>query len=219
MSGNAVAVTVSEANALDGLFTPRQLSRMTFLAAYASFVAGVKLVLLWMAVVAALICVVDWLVRIRRISPFSWVARFFRARIDPLVAPIERMVLRAGGRPSSAAWWAFLALVIIGILVISLLQLVGGLLTQVVMVSYDPRRVPALLIGWAFSILRLALIVRVIASWLPVSPRAWWLRWSFVLTEWMLAPLRRLIPRIGMIDITPLVAWFALSLIQGALGF
>lgn len=192
---------------------------MTFLAAYASFVAGVKLVLLWMAVVAALICVVDWLVRIRRISPFSWVARFFRARIDPLVAPIERMVLRAGGRPSSAAWWAFLALVIIGILVISLLQLVGGLLTQVVMVSYDPRRVPALLIGWAFSILRLALIVRVIASWLPVSPRAWWLRWSFVLTEWMLAPLRRLIPRIGMIDITPLVAWFALSLIQGALGF
>lgn len=192
---------------------------MTFLAAYASFVAGVKLVLLWMAVVAALICVVDWLVRTRRISPFSWVARFFRARIDPLVAPVERMVLRAGGRPSSAAWWAFLALVIIGILVISLLQLVGGLLTQVVMVSYDPRRVPALLIGWAFSILRLALIVRVIASWLPVSPRAWWLRWSFVLTEWMLAPLRRLIPRIGMIDITPLVAWFALSLIQGALGF
>lgn len=192
---------------------------MTFLAAYASFVAGVKLVLLWMAVVAALICVVDWLVRTRRISPFSWVARFFRARIDPLVAPIERMVLRAGGRPSSAAWWAFLALVVIGILIISLLQLVGGLLTQVVMVSYDPRRVPALLIGWAFSILRLALIVRVIASWLPVSPRAWWLRWSFVLTEWMLAPLRRLIPRIGMIDITPLVAWFALSLIQGALGF
>lgn len=192
---------------------------MTFLAAYASFVAGVKLVLLWMAVVAALICVVDWLVRTRRISPFSWVARFFRARIDPLVAPVERMVLRAGGRPSSAAWWAFLALVVIGILIISLLQLVGGLLTQVVMVSYDPRRVPALLIGWAFSILRLALIVRVIASWLPVSPRAWWLRWSFVLTEWMLAPLRRLIPRIGMIDITPLVAWFALSLIQGALGF
>lgn len=191
---------------------------MTFLAAYASFVVGVRVALLWLAVVAALICVVDWLVRTRRISPFSSVARFFRSRIDPLIAPVERLVLRAGGKPAAAAWWAFLALVVLGILLISLLQLVGGLLTQVVMVSYDPRRLPLLILGWAFSILRLALIVRVIASWLPVSPRAWWLRWSFVLTEWMLAPLRRLIPRIGMIDITPLVAWFALSLIQGAIG-
>jgi len=191
---------------------------MTFLAAYASFVVGVRVVLLWVAVAAGLICVVDWLVRTRRISPFSSVARFFRSRIDPLVAPVERVVLRAGGKPASAAWWAFLALVVIGILLISLLQLASGVLTDVVMASYDPRRLPLLILGWAFSILRLALIVRVIASWLPVSPRAWWLHWSYVLTEWMLAPLRRIIPRIGMIDVTPLVAWFALSLIQSAIG-
>ena len=63
---------------------------MTFLAAYASFVVGVRVVLLWVAVAAGLICVVDWLVRTRRISPFSSVARFFRSRIDPLVAPVER---------------------------------------------------------------------------------------------------------------------------------
>jgi uncharacterized protein YggT (Ycf19 family) len=34
----------------------------------------------------------------------------------------------------------------------------------------------------------------------------------------MIVPLRRLIPSIGMIDITPIVAWFGLSLIQRLLG-
>lgn len=191
---------------------------MAFLATYASFLAGVRVVLLWLAALAFVVCLGDWAVRTRRISPFSAVARFFRIRIDPLIAPVERIVMRAGGRPSTAAWWALVALVVLGILLISVLQLAGDLLVQVVFAMDDPRRLPMLFVGWAFSILRLALIVRVIASWLPVSSRAWWLHWSFVLTEWMLAPLRRVIPRIGMIDITPLVAWLALGLVESLIG-
>jgi YggT family protein len=64
----------------------------------------------------------------------------------------------------------------------------------------------------------LALIVRVVSSWTAVSPRSKWIRWSFILTEWMLAPMRRFIPMVGMIDITPLVAWLLLSLLQRVLG-
>jgi YggT family protein len=41
-----------------------------------------------------------------------------------------------------------------------------------------------------------------------------WVRWSYPLTEWMLAPLRRVIPTIAMVDITPLVAWFGLGLLE-----
>jgi YggT family protein len=40
-------------------------------------------------------------------------------------------------------------------------------------------------------------------------------RWSFVLTEWMIRPLQRIVPKIGMIDITPLVAWLLLNLLEG----
>jgi len=64
----------------------------------------------------------------------------------------------------------------------------------------------------------LALLVRVISSWLPISPYSRWIRWSYVLTEWMIAPLRRIIPLIGAIDITPIVAWFLLNIVQSALG-
>jgi uncharacterized protein YggT (Ycf19 family) len=34
----------------------------------------------------------------------------------------------------------------------------------------------------------------------------------------MVAPLRRLIPSLGSIDITPIIAWLLLSLLQSILG-
>jgi uncharacterized protein YggT (Ycf19 family) len=34
----------------------------------------------------------------------------------------------------------------------------------------------------------------------------------------MIVPLRRVIPSIGVFDITPLVAWVALSLVRGLIG-
>lgn len=191
---------------------------MSVLSSYAAIVAGVRVVLLYAAIALALVCALDWAVRTRRISPFSRTARFFRARVDPLMTPVERVILRAGGTPSSAAWWTLVALILFGILLITLLQFLGGILAQVVFGMNEPRSIPLLLVSWAFSILRLALLVRVIASWLPISAYSRWIRWSYVLTEWMLAPLRRIIPMIGMIDITPIIAWFALSLIQSALG-
>jgi len=191
---------------------------MNVLSSYAVFVAGVRVVLLYVAVVLAVVCAVDWAVRTRRISPFSSIARFFRTRVDPLMVPVERVILRAGGTPSSAAWWTLVGLILFGILLITLLQFAGGILTQVVFGINEPRSIPLLLVSWAFSVLRLALLVRVISSWLPISPYSRWLRWSYVLTEWMIAPLRRIIPLIGMIDITPIIAWFLLNLIQSALG-
>ena len=74
-----------------------------------------------------------------------------------------------------------------------------------------------LLLGWAFAFLKFALLVRVISSWFPRAQHSKWIRWSFPTTEWMLAPLRRVIPPLGMIDITPLVAYFLLYLLQGFL--
>ena len=45
-----------------------------------------------------------------------------------------------------------------------------------------------------------------------------WVRWSFVLTEPILRPLRKIIPPLGMIDITPIVAYFLLRLLQSAVA-
>src|SRR5262249_19577065 len=150
-------------------------------------------------------------------SPFNRVARFFRARIDPLMAPVERVVVRSGGPPTQAPWWSLAAVVVGGIVVISLLRLIGSLLQQLMLGIAQPNQLPWIFLSWVFSLLKLALLVRVLTSWLPISPYSKWVRWSYVLTEWMIRPLQRIVPRIGMIDITPLVAWLLLNLLEGVI--
>jgi YggT family protein len=71
-----------------------------------------------------------------------------------------------------------------------------------------------LVVRWTFAFLRFALLVRIIASWLPGLAMRPWISWSFGATEWMLRPLRRVIPSLGVIDITPIVAYFALRVAQ-----
>src|SRR5829696_9159553 len=114
---------------------------MSVLAGFAVVVGIVRTTLLYTAAVLAAVCAVDWAVRTRRINPFSRVARFFRARVDPLMLPVERVIVRSGGLPVNAPWWALAAVIVGGILLISLLQLVGGLLQQALFGIADPSRI------------------------------------------------------------------------------
>jgi len=191
---------------------------MSMLATYVTVVAGIRVALFYAGIVVAVICTFDWAVRTRRINPFNRVARFFRGSVDPLMLPVERAILRAGGAPASAPWWALVAFAVFGIALISLLEFLGGIFYQLAVVSGQPSQAPMLLLSWAFSFLKLALMVRVLSSWLPVSPYSKWVRWSYVLTDWLINPLRRVIPLLGMIDITPIVAWFLIGLIQKFFG-
>jgi YggT family protein len=192
---------------------------MSMLASYETFVGIVRSVLLYLAIGAGAVCAFDWAVRTRRISPFNRSARFFRGRIEPLMQPVERVIVRAGGVPSTAPWWTLAAVVVGGILLITVLQLIGGLLTQFVFGLAEPASLPRIIVSWVFSLLKFALLVRVLSSWFPVSPYSKWIRWSYVLTEWMIAPLRRIVPLVGMFDITPIIAWILLNLAQSAFGF
>jgi YggT family protein len=188
-----------------------------FLATFDSVIAVVRVAFLASAVVVALVCAMDWAVRTRRISPFSGVARFFRGSIDPLMAPIERRLVRGGGIPSNAPWWALAAVVVGGIIAIWLLGFVRSQVEAAAFAATSGGRgFVRLGVQWIFGILQIALFVRVIASWFRNAEGSWWLRWTYTLTEPMLRPLRRFIPPIGgMLDLTPLVAYFALTLLSG----
>ena len=189
---------------------------MSMLAAYGTFLGVVRLVFLYAAIAVAAICAFDWAVRTRRINPFNRAARFFRSNIDPMMAPVERVIVRRGGLPHQAPWWTLAAVIVGGILVITLLQFLGGILQQVMFGLADPRRLPWIALSWVFGFLRMALLVRVLSSYFT-SPYNKWVRWSFVTTEWMIAPLQRIVPRIGMFDITPIVAWLLLNLLENVL--
>jgi YggT family protein len=105
-----------------------------------------------------------------------------------------------------------------GLLLITLLDYLGLVFTNVVWGFSSPARFGVMLLSWAFGLLKLAIAVRVIASWVRVSPYSRWVRWAYVLTDWMLEPLRRVIPPIGMVDISPFVAYLIIVLVQRAIG-
>lgn len=187
---------------------------MRLVGGYADVITVVRLVLLYGGVFMAILAAIDWAVRTRRISPFNRVARFFRGNIDPLLAPVERIILRAGGVPSAASWWALFGYVIFAILVVTLLQFIGDIMYQVVAMTQRPEEAWRVIVSWILSVLTLALFVRVLSSWFPISPYSRWIRWSYVLTDWMIRPLQRIVPRIGMLDITPIAAWLILVAVR-----
>ncbi|HZO18609.1 MAG TPA: YggT family protein [Gemmatimonadaceae bacterium] len=186
------------------------------LAAVDGLLGILRVVIFIIAAAALVIFTIDWLVRTRRVNPFGAVARFFRQVVDPLIVPVEQRVVRAGGLPSSAPWWALVVVVLGGLVLLALLEFIRGQLAFAAAAGgAGARGVLVVLITWTFGILQLALIVRVIATWVRVSEFSRWVRWTIPLTEWMLRPLRNLIPPLaGTIDLSPLVAWLLLALVE-----
>ena len=176
---------------------------------------AVRFALAIIAGIFAVFCVIDWLVRTRRVNLFGPLARFSRSKIDPILEPIERKLLRAGGNPASAPLWALAAVVIGGILFISVMDFFRAeILGLAFAVQSGPGGIFKLLVAWTFDFLRIAILVRVVSSWLPVSPFSPWIKWSYVVSEPVLRPLRAVIPAMGPIDITPIIAYFLIGFLQ-----
>lgn len=65
-----------------------------------------------------------------------------------------------------------------------------------------------------FSILGFAIIARALISWISIDPSHPIVVLLHQITEPILAPLRRVIPPIGMMDITPIVALILLQVLR-----
>lgn len=78
------------------------------------------------------------------------------------------------------------------------------------MIFLDFLRSFIYILCWVFTIL---IFLRALVSWFPVNPGSRLLALLYQFTEPILAPLRRVIPRLGMIDITPLIAIIILQII------
>jgi YggT family protein len=155
----------------------------------------------------------SWLLRTRRVSPFGFVGRSLRSLTEPVMRPVERRIVRMGGNPAHAGGWLVVLTAVAGIIVLSL---AGWFLTTFARVhaaaAGGPRTMLSLIVEIAYRILIYALIVRVIAAWFGLFRYSRWVRPAYILTDWIVEPLRRVVPSVGAFDITPLVAWFALWL-------
>lgn len=69
---------------------------------------------------------------------------------------------------------------------------------------------------WFFKVLYIILLFYIVCTWIP---QVNWYREPFAtartISDFVFSPFRRIIPPIGMLDISPIVAFIALSLIEG----
>jgi len=167
-------------------------------------------------VYASMVALTHWAVRSRRITPFGAWPRFVRRLSDLVVVPLERRIVRAGGSPQDAPLWLLGVVVAGGLLLLTLVHWLAGFAATLGTLSESgPRAWAGFLVSGLFNVLMIALLIRVISSWFGISPYRPWMRPVMALTNWIIDPIRRILPPFGMIDFSPLVAWLVLTLVRG----
>src|SRR2546428_3177426 len=147
---------------------------------------------------AALVALAGWLVRPRRVSPFGRLGRTLRSVTDPVLRPVEARLVRLGGNPVHAGWWLVVVVAVAGVLLLSLLDwIVRTAYWFYAAATGGPGALFAFLVVAAYNLLVIALVVRVVASWLG------WVRYSPLgppahpLTGWLGEPPPRPFPPAG----------------------
>lgn len=175
----------------------------------------VRYVVFGVFLLAVVVALLSWLVRTRRVSPFSAIGRGMRQMTDPLLRPIEHLVVRRGGNPVQAGWWLVILVAVIGVLVVSLAQwLIESWNDLSGAATIGPRALAGLAVGVIYDILFVAILIRVVASWLGAFRYNKWMRPVYWLTDWIVEPIRRLLPTMGMFDFSPLVALLLLWVLK-----
>jgi YggT family protein len=165
---------------------------------------------------ASIVALTHWAVRRRKIGPFGAWPKLVRRLSDPVLLPVERRVIRFGGSPQDAPLWLLGAVILGGLILLSLISWLLGLAGSLTaLASAQPRDWIRMLVGWAFTVVMASIFIRVIASWFGISEYRRWMRPLVFLTDWIIRPIRRLIPPTGMIDFSPMLAWLALWVARG----
>ncbi len=160
------------------------------------------------------------------LNPFSRPVMYLRRWTDPLVNPVRRSLSQFGFGPNIAPLVTILIAILVGwfatLLAESiLLKTAGGVLMSA---QKLPGQQSALIgmIGWVLygllDVYSLLIFIRIIFSWGNISYTNRVMRFLVNATDPLLVPLRRMIPPLGMFDLSALVAFILLWLFKAAIA-
>jgi YggT family protein len=158
------------------------------------------------------------------VNPFTWSAINIKRSTDPIILPIRRMLVSRRLDPVIAPILAAVILLVVAVLVV---QLVGGTLNTIAGIMYAvtsgvPKNVPVAILGYLLYALlglyELLIFVRIVGSWFSMTYANRWMRFLIRITEPLLAPLRRMIPPVRMFDVSPIVAFIILWILQSVVA-
>ena len=174
------------------------------------------------AVVLAIVAlmIVRLLLNYADLNPFSRPVIFMRRLSDPLVNPVRRSLVQFGFGPNLTPLFVILISILLGWF---FLQLVESVLLTIagVIASARSARVVAivgfLLYGF-LSVYMLLITIRIVFSWGGVSYSNRVMRFLVNATEPVLAPMRRIVPPLGVFDISPMIVLLIIYMLRSAVG-
>jgi YggT family protein len=151
------------------------------------------------------------------LNPFSRPVIILRRWTDPLVNPVRRVTIQMGFGPNVAPLFVILVALVLGYFAS---EFIGALLFTVHGLVFSTlARAPISFVGFIIygilAALMLLIFARIIYSWVA-SPNSRVLHLLIRATEPVMGPLRRVIPPVGMIDISPMIVLFLLDLLKRA---
>jgi YggT family protein len=180
--------------------------------------------LAWYVIIGAIVGVIllvlaRVLVNYADMNPFSRTALSVRQFSDPLVNPVRRILLSYGLDQKLAPFVTILITILVGWLMLemvsSVIFTVRGVTTSLLVGALRP------LLGYVLfgvlSVYSLLIVIRIILAWgMSYGTRA--MRFLVRVTEPVLGPFRRIIPPLGMFDISPIIVLLILQLFQRAIA-
>ena len=154
------------------------------------------------------------------LNPFSWSSLTIRRLTDPFIAPVRRALLRYGVDPKYAPLVMTLLTILLGWFALTLLHGLANTIAGLIFGLTSGRVVALLgyLIYGLVSVYIMLVFVRIILSYTSLDYRNRVMRFLMNVTEPLLGPLRRIVPTVGMFDISPLVAFIILWILQVAIA-
>ncbi len=152
-------------------------------------------------------------------NPFKWSVRTVGRLTDPVINSVRRMLIGFRIEPRVAPFVAVVLIMVFGYLTFMLAE---NVLNTAAGILYALSRpwvgAPVAIIGYLLfgflGLYTLLIFLRILFSYLITGYPNRWVRFLFRSTEPLLAPLRRMIPTVGMFDVSPIVAFVILYLLQ-----
>jgi len=153
------------------------------------------------------------------LNPFSWASRTIRRLSDAFVMPARRAMMGLGVDPKFAPLVVILIAILLGWFFLWLTEEVAATLIGLI-ISFKAAN-PIMGLGYiiygALSVYIVFIFMRIVFSWGMVSHSNRLMRFLVNTTEPLLGPLRRIIPPLGIMDISPIFAFLILWLFQRAI--
>ena len=153
------------------------------------------------------------------VNPFRRSAISLKRATDPMILPIRRLLVAFRLEPKIAPFIAILLIILIGYFVVqiasSVLNTIAGILYAVTSgVPGFPIAIIGYLIFGLLGLYTLAIFLRIFLSYGGLGYGNRWMRVLIRITEPLMDPLRRKIRPIGMFDISPIIAFLILWVLQ-----